>query len=325
MAERLVVVVGYPGVELLDIASVTSTLDMANRMGATPPYRMAIVTPGGAAVECDSGLTLSAHGAVEHFNAAIDTLVVSGGLGHLDAAADHRFVGHIRRLARQARRVASVCTGASVLAATGLLDGRRATTHWFYAAQLAAAYPEVEVDPEPIFVRHGAIATSGGVTSALDLTLAFIEEDHGAELARRVSMGLVTYLRRPGDQAQVSVFVGNPEPAHRLVHRLVEHIAGHLDGNLGVEALGATAGLSERQLTRLFVAELGETPARYVRRMRVDAAARLLAGTGLRLDDIAAQCGFASAETLRQAFAAQFGVAPSVYRARQRAAAAAPS
>ncbi|WP_307817799.1 GlxA family transcriptional regulator [Nocardia acididurans] len=318
MNERLVVVVGYHGVELLDIASVTSTLDMANRMGAAPAYRMVFVTPGGAAVECNSGLTLSGQQALEQVNDAIDTVIVSGGLGHADAAADERFVGHVRRLARHARRVASVCTGASVLAAGGLLDGKRATTHWFYASEIAAAYPKVEFDPEPIFVRHGNVATSGGVTSALDLTLAFIEEDHGAELARRISMGLVTYLRRPGDQAQVSVFVGNPEPAHRLVHRLVEYITAHLAGDLGIEALGAVVGVSERHLTRLFVAELGETPARYVRRTRVEAAARLLTSSGLRLDDIAGQCGFASAETLRQAFSAQFGVAPSVYRTRQR-------
>ncbi|WP_244976042.1 GlxA family transcriptional regulator [Nocardia huaxiensis] len=325
MDGRLVVVVGYHGVELLDIASVTSTLDMANRMGATPPYRMVLATQGGAAVECDSGLTLTAQQALEQINEVIDTLIVSGGLGHLDVAADERFVGHVRRLARQARRVASVCTGASVLAASGLLDGRRATTHWFYAKQLAAAYPKVHVDPEPIFVRHGHVATSGGVTSALDLTLAFIEEDHGAELARRISMGLVTYLRRPGDQAQVSVFVGNPEPAHRLVHRLVEHIQAHLAGDLSIEKLGAAVGLSQRHLTRLFVAELGDTPARYVRRARVEAAARLLTSTGLRLDEIAVQCGFGSAETLRQAFSAQFGTAPSVYRTRNRSRATPPA
>lgn len=318
MNERLVVVVGYHGVELLDIACVTSSLDMANRMGAAPGYRMLLATPGRAAIECDSGLTMPGQVALESVNEAIDTLIVSGGLGHADAAGDARIVAHIRRLARHSRRVASVCTGATVLAAAGLLEGRRATTHWFYAGELACAYPGTEVDPEPIFVRDGNVATSGGVTSALDLTLAFIEEDNGAELARRVAMGLVTFLRRPGSQAQVSAFVGSPPPAHPLVHRVVEYVNGHLDAPLDGRSLCATAGLSERQLTRLFVEHLGETPGRYVRRMRTETVARLLTSTGLRLDEIARRCGFSSAETMRQAFVAQFGVAPSAYRAARR-------
>ncbi|MEU8898488.1 DJ-1/PfpI family protein [Nocardia sp. NPDC048505] len=317
MNDALVVVVGYHGVELLDIACVTSSLDMANRMGATPRYRLLVATPGGTPVECNSGLSLPGQEALEQINTAIDTLVVSGGLGHCDAAADAKLVGHVRRLARQSRRVASICTGATVLAATGLLDGKSVTTHWFYADQLAASYPAARVDPDPIFVRDGNVATSGGVTSALDLTLAFIEEDHGAEVARRVAMGLVTYLRRPGSQSQVSTYVSSPPPEHPLVRRVLDHIGAHLDGSLDGPALSAVAGLGERQLTRLFVREIGETPGRYVRRARADAAARLLTSTGLRLEEIARRCGYTSAETLRQAFTARFGRSPSAYRAAQ--------
>ncbi|GAB2642421.1 GlxA family transcriptional regulator [Nocardia goodfellowii] len=318
MNEALVVVVGYHGVELLDIACVTSSLDMANRMGAAPRYRMVVVTPGGAPVECNSGLSLPGQEALEQFNQTIDTLVVSGGLGHCDAAADAKIVGHVRRLARQSRRVASICTGATVLAATGLLDGKSVTTHWFYADELAKSYPKAQVDPNPIFVRDGNVATSGGVTSALDLTLAFIEEDHGAEVARRVAMGLVTYLRRPGSQSQVSTFVASPPPEHPLVRRVVEYIGAHLDGDLDGPALSAVAGTSDRHLTRLFVQEIGETPGKYVRRIRADTAARLLRSTGLRLDEIAGHCGYSSAETLRQAFTARFGQSPSAYRTAHR-------
>ncbi|MEV6278248.1 GlxA family transcriptional regulator [Nocardia sp. NPDC051832] len=316
--DALVVVVGYHGVELLDIACVTSSLDMANRMGATPRYRMLVATPGGAPVECNSGLSLPGQEALEQVNESIDTLIVSGGLGHCDAAADAKIVGHVRRLARQSRRVASICTGATVLAATGLLDGKSVTTHWFYADQLAKSYPKAQVDPNPIFVRDGNVATSGGVTSALDLTLAFIEEDHGAEVARRVAMGLVTYLRRPGSQSQVSTFVASPPPEHPLIRRVVEHIAAHLDAPLTTPTLSALAGTSERHLTRLFLQETGQTPGKYIRRTRAETAARLLTSTGLRLEEIATRCGYTSPETLRQAFTTHFGQSPSTYRTSHR-------
>ncbi|QNP75253.1 DJ-1/PfpI family protein [Streptomyces roseirectus] len=313
----VVVVVGYPGAELLDIACLTTAFDYANRAGATPAYQVRVVTPGGGAIACQSGLTLRAQGALERFRGPLDTVVVSGGEGHEAAAANGGLIAHVRRLARVSRRVASVCTGASVLAATGLLDGRRATTHWLFADLLAASYPAVDVDPAPVYIRDGRVTTAAGVTSALDLALAFIEEDHGGELARQVARGLVTYLQRPGNQAQMSMFVAAPAPADDLVRDLVARVRAAPEADLRITTLAARAGVSERHLTRLFLAHTGQTPARYVRLARTEAAARLLTSSRLSLAQTAARCGFTSAETLRQAFVALYGVTPSHYRATQ--------
>jgi transcriptional regulator GlxA family with amidase domain len=315
MTERQVVVVGYDGAELLDIACVTTSLTTANRLGARPAYTVSLATPAGRAILCDSGLTLQAPRSLQRLTGPLDTLVVAGGFGHEAAAADPVIVGHIRRLARESRRVASVCTGATVLAAAGLLDGRRATTHWRYAGQLAAAFPRVTVDPGPIYIRDGDVSTAAGVTSALDLTLAFIEEDHGAHLARQVARGLVTYLHRPGNQAQMSMFMQTPVPASSVVGRAAGHVVGNLSGDLSTSALAAAAGVSERHLTRLFIGELGLTPGRFVRNARTEAAAQLLVSGSLPAAGIAARCGFGSAETIRQAFVSRYGTPPSRYRA----------
>ena len=207
-----------------------------------------------------------------------------------------------------------MCTGATVLAAAGLLDGRRATTHWAYADGLARDHPAVTVDPDPIFVRDGRVATSAGVTSALDLTLSFVEEDHGPDVARRVARALVTYMQRPGTQAQMSLHVGAPAPAHDVVREVVEHVGQHLDGDLSTSVLADRAGVSERHLGRLFRTHLGRSPAEYVRRARTEAAAALVANTDLPLARVADRCGFGSAETLRQAFLDTFGHPPSAHR-----------
>jgi transcriptional regulator GlxA family with amidase domain len=244
-SERVVGLVGYDGAELLDIACVTSTFALANLIGSlAAPYRVVLLSSGGRAISCDSGLVLSKASALETFRGPIDTLVVSGGLGHVDAAANAVLVAHVRRLSRESRRVASVCTGATVLAAAGLLDGRRATTHWRYAGQLARSHPSVTVDADPIFIRDGRVSTSGGVTSSLDLALAFIAEDHGGALARQVSRDLVTYLQRPGNQAQLSLFTAAPAPSQQPVRRVVDHVAAHPAGDLSTSALAAVAGVS---------------------------------------------------------------------------------
>ncbi|MCX5384852.1 GlxA family transcriptional regulator [Streptomyces sp. NBC_00083] len=317
MEQRRVVVVGYDQAELLDIACVTTSLITANRLGASPAYAVDVATPGGRAVTCEAGLTLQGQRFLERVKGPLDTMIVSGGLGHEAAADSPLIIGHIRRLARESRRVASVCTGATVLAAAGLLDGKRATTHWSYAQQLACNYPEIDVDPAPIYIRDGRVSTAAGVTSALDLTLAFIEEDHGSELARGVARGLVTYLHRPGNQAQMSMFTTAPALTNGLVRRVVDHIVGHLAGDLSATALAAYAGVSERHLTRLFIDQLGQAPGRFVRNARTEAAAQLLASTSLPMARVAARCGFGSAETLRQAFAGRYGTSPSRYRATQ--------
>ncbi|WP_084772726.1 GlxA family transcriptional regulator [Nonomuraea candida] len=319
MDRRRVVVVAYEAAELLDIACVTSTLESANWHGALPYYEYRVATPGGHPVTTGTALTLHGQLALERVTGPLDTLIVSGGIGNEDAAANPLVVGHVRRLARESRRVASVCTGAYILAAAGLLDGRRATTHWNQAHVLAARFPRVTVDADPIFIRDGDVATSAGVTAALDLTLAFVEEDNGVELARTVARNLVTYLQRPGNQAQMSMFVAAPAPSDDLVRRTVEHIAANLRGDLGTAALAARAGVSERHLTRLFLRHLGQAPGRYVRKVRTEAAAQLLAATSLPLPAVAARCGFGTAETLRQAFIDRYGIPPSRYRLTQAA------
>lgn len=315
---RRIAIVGYDDAELLDIACPTDVFDAAGRLGATPGYEIRLASLDGQPVRCSSGLTLAAHDRLDHVPGPIDTLLVAGGLGHERAAADTRLTTLLRHLATRARRVASVCTGATVLAAAGLLDGRRATTHWRWASHLATAYPAITVDPAPLYVRDGTVATSAGVTSALDLALAFVEEDHGPTLARDIARYLVTYLQRPGNQAQVSMFLATTPPDNRLVHDLTSHIAAHPADDLGTPALAARAGVSVRQLTRLFDTHLGTSPGRYVRATRTEAAARLLATTGLPVAAVARRCGFGSTETLRQAFLDHFDTAPSAYRLAHR-------
>ncbi|MGH3311171.1 MAG: GlxA family transcriptional regulator [Streptomyces sp.] len=314
MKTRRVVVVGYDGAQVLDIACVTSTFAGANRIVGRRLYDVELVTPAGRAITCDAGLVLRPAGSLQRATGTMDTLVVSGGDGHEDAAANPALVAHVRRLAGTSTRVASVCTGATVLAATGLLDGRRATTHWAYAARLARHYPAVTVDPDPIYIREGNIATSAGVTSALDLTLSFIAEDHGDSLARAVARSMVTYLHRPGNQAQVSMFVAHTAPAHQLVRDVVEFVTTHVDEPLDSATLAHRFSVSERQLSRLFQAHAGMSPGRFVRRTRTEAAARLLSVSTLTVALIAQRCGFGTAEALRQAFVRHYGISPSRYR-----------
>jgi transcriptional regulator GlxA family with amidase domain len=314
---RHVLVVSFDGAEMVDISCVTSGFDIANRVGADPPYRVRLVSVGGRPIRCDSGLEVRAQGRVEDPVDDLDTLIVAGGLGHAAAGRDDHLVTCVRRLASKARRVSSVCTGATVLAAAGLLDGRPATTHWMFAPLLAEQFPGVHVDAAPVYIRDGHVATSGGVTASLDLTLAFIEEDHGPELARWVALGMVTYLKRPGNQAQMSLFTSIPRPQDRLVRSVLDHVMAHPDGDLRTAVLAADAGVSARHLTRLFREQLGESPGRLVRRVRLEVAARMLTSTDLPLPRIAQACGFSSAETLRQAFVAAYQVTPSLFRSTQ--------
>ncbi|MFE9242136.1 GlxA family transcriptional regulator [Nocardiopsis sp. NPDC006938] len=318
MDARRVVIVAYEDAELLEISSVTSTLATANDLLPDgPAYETTLATPGAAPVRCSSGLTLQGQAALEELRGPLDTLVVSGGWGHRRAAAHAPLVAHVRRLARESRRVASVCTGSSVLAAAGLLEGRRVTTHWHFARELADRYPGVTVDPAPIFVHDGPLSTSAGVTSALDLTLDLVAQDHGPALARLVSRVLVTYFQRPGNQAQMSVLT-TLDPENLLVRKVLTYVRDHLDGDLSTDALARTAGVSSRHLRRLCLAHTGHTPAHLVRRARAEAAADLLESTALPVTRVAALCGFGSAETLRQVFVEFYATPPSRFRAVHR-------
>ncbi|MFD9881639.1 GlxA family transcriptional regulator [Streptomyces alboflavus] len=305
---RRVLIVAYDNVQILDIACPSGALDIANRFGANPPYRIDLGTVGRRPAHSSAGIALAAGQQLEAVTGELDTLMVVGGAGYEEAAADPRLVTQVHRLAEHSRRVASVCTGAYVLAAAGLLDHRRATTHWGYGERLAARHPTVAVDVAPLYVRDGNVYTSAGVTSALDLTLALIEDDHGPTLARAVARELVSYLHRPADQAQISMFLAAPPPGDRLVRDLSGHINAHLADDLSPRALAARAGVSTRHLTRLFSAHLGTTPARAVRAARTEAAAHLVRSSELPLAAIARRCGFGSAQTLRQAFLDHYGM-----------------
>jgi transcriptional regulator GlxA family with amidase domain len=314
---RRVLVVAYHAAELLDISCITSAFTLANFLHGKELYRVSLASPGGRRIHTASGLVLEAQERLERAKGPLDTLVVSGGIGYVQAMDDPRLVAHVRRLAGESRRVAAVCTGSGILAAAGLLDGRRAATHWDHAERLSTRFPEVTFDGDPIFVTDGAYCTSAGVTAALDLTLSFIEADVGADLARQVARQLVTYLQRPGNQAQMSMFTAAPAAPDSLVQATIDHIAGHLGDNLSTSFLADRAGVSERHLTRLFLREVEVTPGRFVRRARTEAAAQLLTTTDLTMEAVASRCGFGTPETLRQAFQSRYGVSPSHYRATQ--------
>ncbi|MFI2215021.1 GlxA family transcriptional regulator [Streptomyces sp. NPDC020141] len=311
---RRMLIVAYDDAQILDIACPAGALDIANRYGATPPYTIELGTLGRRAARSSAGIMIGAGQGLETVTGRLDTLLVVGGAGYAEAAADGRLVAQVRRLAGLSRRVASVCTGTYVLAAAGLLDHRRVTTHWGYGEQLAARHPTVAVDVGPLYIRDGDVYTAAGVTSALDLTLSLIEDDHGPTSARSVARELVSYLHRPADQAQISMFLAAPPPGDRLVRDLSGHIAGHLAGDLTPGALAARAGVSPRHLTRLFTAHLGTTPTRAVRTARTEAAAHLVRSSGLPLAAIARRCGLGSAQTLRKAFLDHYGVTGDTMR-----------
>ncbi|MFI6642701.1 GlxA family transcriptional regulator [Streptomyces sp. NPDC050504] len=306
--QRRVLIVAYDDAQILDIACPGGALDIANRYGAAPPYAIELATLGGRAARSSSGIVLGAGQVLEAVAGRVDTMIVVGGVGCEAASADERLLGHVRRVAGLSRRVASVCTGAYVLAAAGLLDHRRVTTHWGWGDRLARRHPDVAVDVAPLAIRDGNVYTSAGVTSALDLTLSLIEDDHGPTLARAVARELVTHLHRPADQAQLSMFLAGPPPDDRLVRDLTGYIAGHLAEDLSPAALAARVNISPRHLTRLFTAHLGMAPARAVRTARAEAARHLVRSSGLSLAQIARRCGFRSTQTLRQALLDQYGV-----------------
>lgn len=307
-----VVVVVFDGVQSLDV---TGPLEVFAGAAHAPGagYRVRTASLGGGAVVCSSGLGLVPSAALEGVG-RVDTLVVPGGEG--TRGEQPALVGWLRGHAGGAGRVASVCTGAFLLAEAGVLDGLRVTTHWAFCERLAREYPSVRVDPEPIFVRQGRVVTSAGVTAGIDLALALVEEDLGGAVALEVARHLVVFLRRPGGQAQFSTHL-SAQAVRRDPVREVQHwIAEHPEGDLSVGALAGRAGLSPRQFARVFVREVGCTPGRYVERVRVETARRLLEEGEAPVVAVARRCGFASAEVMRRAFVRAVGCAPARYRER---------
>ncbi|MBT1182892.1 helix-turn-helix domain-containing protein [Streptomyces sp. CJ_13] len=324
-ATRRVVIAVFPDVDLLDVTGPAEVFALANReTGGTAGYRVQLAGRAGGAVATSAGVRLVADLSFAEVGGVLDTLLVPGAVdmhpGGPVARIDRDVVEWVKRAAPQARRVASVCAGAHLLAAAGLLDGRTATTHWSTAAQLAADHPAVTVDPDPIFVQSGKVWTGAGISACMDLALALVAEDLGEEVALAVARQLVMYLKRQGGQSQFSVPLSRPPASRRDIDELRMFIADHLDGDLSAAALAGRMCLSERHFARVFRQETGTSPASYVEAARVEAARRLLESTDQALDEVAAGCGFGSVETLHRALRKQIGTSPAAYRRRFRTA-----
>lgn len=310
----MVVIVVFDDVTMRDVAGAAEVFVEANRFGAD--YRVRFASVDGRDVATSIGARLGVTDRIAAIDSA-DTVMVAGSDLLPRRAIDPQLVDAVRSVASRTRRLASICTGSFILAQAGMLSGRRATTHWHDAPLLARAFPDVTVEPDAIFIRDGDVFTSAGVSAGIDLALALVEMDYGSELVREVARWLVVYLKRAGGQSQFSVLVEAHPPQQSALRAVTAAIAADPAADHSVTSLAVRAALSKRQLTRLFQSELGTTPARYVEKVRVDAA-RAALDAGHSVADSAGRAGFGSAETLRRVFIDRFGVSPKAYRDRFR-------
>ena len=300
----------HPGFQLLDLSGPLAAFQVAGQLATTDPYQLRVVSRHGGAVRSSSGLEVITEPVDgDHF----DTLVVTGG-GPTQRVADTSDEAEIVAACAPAiRRTASVCTGAFTLANAGLLDGRHATTHWQYAALLQRLFPRVKVDGDRIFTRDGSIWTSAGISAGIDLALALVEDDLGADLSRAVARTLVVYHRRPGGQSQFSTML-ELDPHSDRIRKVLSFAREHLREPLTAERLAEVACLSPRQFTRAFLAETGETPARAVERLRAELARQRIEGGSDPIEVIARDFGFTDPERMRRAFLRRFGFSPQNVR-----------
>ncbi|MDY7526395.1 MULTISPECIES: GlxA family transcriptional regulator [unclassified Cryobacterium] len=313
MSELRIVIVGFPSVQILDVTGPLEVFSTASRFLPIARYATELVSTDGGPVLSTSGLEF-ATGPIDAVVGNIDTLVVAGGRDMEEAAGDPRLVDSIRRLALVSRRVASVCSGAFLLAAAGLLDGRRATTHWAECEVLGRAYPEVMVDPDAIYVQDGNVWTSAGVTAGIDLALAFVADDHGRKAAATVARRLVVYLRRSGGQAQFSALLAAQSANDEPIRDVLAWLPDNLTADLSISGMATRAHLSERQFSRVFKSEVGITPAEHVEAVRMEAACSLLETTMLTVEEIARACGFGTPETMNRAFRRRLNTTPTNHR-----------
>lgn len=312
---RRIEIVAFPGVQLLDATGPFQVLATANdRAGEPLPYAVRLVAAEPGAIVSSSGMRLFAE-PLPPLCDPVDTLIVAGGPGTAAACDDLVLRDWLVGRARVARRVASVCTGAFVLAAAGLLDGRRATTHWSRCAELAARFPAVRVEQDPIYIADGPVWTSAGVTAGIDMTLALVEADLGRAAATSVARWLVVFAKRPGGQSQFSAELAL-SGSDATFDRLHDWMKQNLRANMAVPVLAEQAGMSERSFLRHYRQVTGLTPARAVERVRVEAARQALGATSLPIKRIARDCGFGSEETMRRGFMRVLAVPPHEYRER---------
>lgn len=320
VARKRVVILGLPPVDALDVIGPAEVFTLANRLhsGGTAPYLLELVCPGpDLDLESETGIGLKAHRTVEQERRSskpIDTLVVASGFNP-EQQLDRAVIQWIRNRSRSVRRICSICVGAFALADAGLLDGRRATTHWGMAKRLAELYPAVVVDPNPIWVKDGNVYTSAGISAGIDLALALVGEDLGDDLALEVAKNLVLFLRRPGGQAQFSVSLQAQHGLSSKLEGLRTWISENLHLALTVDVLADKLAMSVRTLIRTFERELHTTPAKYVEDVRLEAVRRALE-LGGSIEEIARRCGYRSVDVLRKAFVRRVGVSPREYAQR---------
>jgi transcriptional regulator GlxA family with amidase domain len=319
---RRVVIAAFPRVQTLDVLGPAEVFATATQLSSGEGYAVEVVAAEPGPLR-SSSVALHPDLILEECRGRIDTLVVAGGRGVNAAVEDERLVAWIAAAAKRSRRVTSVCTGAFLLAGAGLLDGRRATTHWASCDELARRHPAVDVERDPIFVRDGNVTTSAGVTSGMDLALALVEEDLGREIALEAARWLVLFVKRPGGQAQFSAQLDAQMADREPLRELQEWLPDHLDEDLSVPALARRAAMSERNFARAFRDETGMTPAVYVETARVERARMALDSGDLPVEAIARQTGFGTVETMRRAFRRRVGVSPNGYRSRFRSSEAA--
>lgn len=318
---RRVLIVAYPGIQSLDavgpfeVFTGASDVVAGRRRASTPVYDVHLVSRAGGSVRAESGLPLGTEPLPDP-DQPIDTLLIAGGFGVQEARHDAALVDWVRRAARGSRRIATVCTGTFLAAEAGLLADGTVTTHWARAEQLAQEFPELTVDPDPIFTRCGDLWTSAGVTAGIDMSLAMVEDDLGTEVAQTVARWLVMFLRRPGGQTQFAAPVWMPRAERSVVRTVQQSIEDDPGADHRIARLAARAAMSPRHFSRVFTDEVGEAPGQYVERIRVETARRRLEDSTDTVAVIAKACGFGTAETMRRAFVRRLGVPPDQYRRR---------
>lgn len=316
---RTIGILGYTDVQALDLIGPADAFAIANdhlrAADCSAGYKVVVLGLTRRTFAAESGVLLKPHRTL--WNApTLDTLLIAGGRGLRVREQYERVANWIRERNRSIRRIVSICTGIYALAATRLLDGKRVTTHWKFADDVAQQFPRVELDANAIFIKTGKFYTAAGITAGIDLTLALIEEDHGPELALSVARELVVYFKRPGGQEQYSEPLRFQTRSSDRFLSLAPWIIAHLKGSLSVDALAERACLSPRHFTRRFKEAFGVNPGEFVEKLRLDEARRRLTSSGSRIEDVAESVGFGSADSFRRAFERRFGVAPSVYRGR---------
>lgn len=310
-------ILAFPRVQLLDVAGPADVFaEAARQMGDPRAYQVRVIGTEAGPLKTSSGLRLEVDATFRRPGRPFDTLLVAGS-PEVDSVAHRQDLqAWLRSQASSVRRIGSVCSGAFVLAASGLLEGRRVATHWNAVERLAAENPTAVVEPDAIFVKDGSLYTSAGVTAGMDLALALVEEDHGRELALRVARELVMFLKRPGGQSQFSAHLAAQTAEKSAIREVQDFVLANLRSDLSIPALALHTGMSERNFARVFKAETGTTPAEFVEAARIDAARRLAEETGLPLKSLADKVGYGNVDAFRRAFARRLGVAPRDYRRR---------